>query len=189
LAAHGPTVSWKFPPTPHIEVRDSVRSCPCLRAVGRLEDSTIPSGMRMSPEQTAATRPRIHPIRTRFPIRTVEAATPKSDSRATADIKGGLPTNSHRGEAHKPPAAPNTGRVRRVAGARSATGARRATGAGARWTARDRRAVLVPMPASTSRDGSWSKIREPPGPTNESARSKGGSRATTASPSPAPSDR
>jgi len=140
---------------------DSVRFSPCLPEVARLEESTIPSGAARARSKSRATRHLTHPG---HPWHRVDRPGPDRDRET-----GRLPPD---------------GAPRRLGKHRTTPTDHRPE---ARNTAGDQGAPHARASPRTSPGASWSTIRGPLGPTSESARSKGGSRPTTAYPYPAPS--
>jgi hypothetical protein len=172
------SVDRKVSQTGHMPGRDSVRSLLCLRVVGRLEESTTPSGAVMLPGMTLANRPRSQAARTpdhRDPnsprTRIGTARAPKWTWARTI----GVARRATRARS----------RMRTIGVARQATRARDRPGAHSppvdRSIASACRATMASVGAPrTSHGASWSKIPRPLVMTSESAKSRVGSRPTMA---------
>jgi hypothetical protein len=142
---------------------DWVRFSPCLPEVGRLEESTIPFG---------AARPRPKIRATEHPRHPVCPGHPGQPGRLRQPVDRPGPDRGRDTRSLPPKGAPGRlGRHRpnptdqRLEVTKSATAQGTAT---------------APAWPRTSLGASWSTIRRPLGPTSESARSKDGSRPTTA---------
>ena len=156
------SVDRKVSQTGYMAGRDSVRSLLCLRVVGRLEESTTPSGAVMLPGMTLANRPR-------------------SQAARTPDHRDPNSPRTRIGTAR----APKWTWARTIGVARQATRARDRPGAHSppvdRSIASACRATMASVGAPrTSHGASWSKIPRPLVMTSESAKSRVGSRPTMA---------
>jgi hypothetical protein len=157
--------------------RDSVRFLLCLRVVGRLEESTTPSGAVMLPGMTLANRPRSQAARTPDHRDPDSPRTRIGTARArkwSGTCRIGAARRATRARSRMP----------RVCAARRATGVLRP---GAHSPPVDlkietaRRATMASVVAPrTSHGASWSKIPRSLVMTSESAKSRVGSRPTMA---------
>jgi hypothetical protein len=168
LTPHGGASSnaltWALQPLRHIGGPDSVRFSLCLPEVGRLEDSTIPSGPTTTRSKNRATgspgHP-VHPMRLGLPVGRLHRGGGRAAIVGTVvAVVAGLKCNGE----HRPIPTDNPPEVHSIAADQGAQGA-------------------PPAPGSppTSPGASRSTIRGRRVPTSASARSKGGFRPTTAS--------
>jgi hypothetical protein len=163
----------------HMARPDWVRFSPCLPEVGRLEESTIPSGAASPRPKSRATTPPAHPWHPVHPGHPGHRWHPgQAGSRGQPVDRPGpdrgretrrLPPEGVPGRLgrHRPNPTGQCPEVNKIAAAQGTAMARASP--------------------RTSPGASWSTIRGPLGPTSESARSKDGSRPTTAYRYPAPS--